>query len=328
MNRTRNGNRDQSYQHLSVPGQIIVFGSILFIFAVLAIYQIYQFDAWGQITLLYSYHAPFLDLVDHPHFFRYFVTYPGLWAEDYWGYGWFSAYISMFMIGSAYFIYRICRGFGFFYVVMALALIMPFHAFMNGRGVLSWFGWILVIFLIRKPIGSKYSIFEILLFIVAALCSSVSTGTFVVVFSAVIISFAYRFFKSKYKQDIFIIVLLSTIFSKYFIVSFSKNIDFYDYGDGFMANMLSHGLGGILSQNITLLLGISIILMISPFVFDFIIRNVGFIGNVILITPLIGGIFGFTTLTLAVPALVLMLVSRFKLVPADFIQGQRTAFKP
>jgi hypothetical protein len=317
----------------SVTSHIFIFGITSAVFVSLAINEIFEFNAWGQITLLYSYHVPFLDLIDHPHFFRFFVTYPGLLAEDYWGYGWFSAYISIFIVGSGYLIYRICRHRGIFSVILALILIMPFHSLMNGRGVLSWFGWILVIFLITKPIRENYGRTSIALFFLAALCSSVSTGTFAVAFTAINMALIYRFSKNGFKRNVFILVILLLVFYGYFTVSFSKNIDFYDYGDGFLLNILSHGLGGILSKNIFLIIVVLTFVIFIPFIFDYLLKKIGFLNCVVLIVPLVGGIFGFTTLTLAIPAAVLLLVTRanpnsFHLAPVGQQQRQRVASFP
>ena len=317
----------------SVASHIFIFGIASAIFVSLAIYEVFEFNAWGQITLLYSYHVPFIDLIDHPHFFRFFVTYPGLLAEDYWGYGWFSAYISIFIVGSGYLIYRICRHRGIFSVILALILIMPFHSLMNGRGVLSWFGWILAIFMITKPIMENYRRTDIALFFLAALCSSVSTGTFAVAFTAINIALIYRFSKNGFKRNIFILVMLLLVFYGYFTVSFSKNIEFYDYGDGVLVNIISHGLGGILSQNISLIIVLLAFFLFTPFILDFILKKIGFVNSAILIVPLVGGIFGFTTLTLAIPAAVLLLVTRaspnsFHLAPVGQQQRQRVASFP
>ena len=296
-------------RHLSSLEQLLVFGAIALFLGILSFFEFYQFEAWGQVTLMYSYNAPFADLIDHPHFYRYLITYPGLWVADYLGYSLFSVYITFFVIGTGFIIYKIFKDLDRKYLFYALILIMPYHALMNGRGALSWFGWVLAIFIIRLPYTKKFGAWEGVLVGLSLLTASVSSGTFAVTFSALIIGALHRLWLTKDVKLGLTLAIVIILFSNYFIISFTKNIEFYEYGsENVVVNMLDHGLGGMLSQSWAILIVLMIIFVLAPLLLNFLFRHIGFREMIVLAAPTMGGLFGFTTLTLVVPAYVILLL--------------------
>ena len=291
-------------------GQLFLFGLINAFFAFLAFYEFFQFEAWGQVTLIYSYYASFADLIGHPHFYRYLATYPGLLASDYLGFTMFTVYITFFMVGTAFVIYKIFNLIDNKYLFYALIFIMPFHSLMNGRGVLSWFGWVLAIYIIRLPYSKKFGFWQAILVGLSLLTASVSTGTFAVTFSALILGALHRLWLTKDAKIGFTIAIVLVLFSNYFIVSFTKNIEYYEYGrENVVVNMLGHGLGGTLSQSWGILIILMIIFVLAPVILNFLFRHIGFREMIVLAAPTMGGLFGFTTLTLVVPAYVILLLA-------------------
>jgi hypothetical protein len=259
---------------------------------------------------MYSYYAPFADLIDHPHFYRYLATYPGLWAVDYLGYTMFSVYIVFFMVGTGFIVYKIFRYMDGKLLFYALIFIMPFHTLMNGRGVLSWFGWVLAIYIIRLPYSKKFGFWEGALVGLSLLTASVSTGTFAVTFSALMLAALHRLWLTKDAKLGLMIAIVLFLFANYFIVSFTKNIEFYEYGrENAIINMLDHGLGGALSQSWGVLIILMIFFVLAPVLLNFLFRHIGFREMIVLAAPTMGGLFGFTTLTLVVPAYVILLLT-------------------
>ena len=288
--------------------QLLVFGTLASLLGFLAFYEFFQFEAWGQVVLMYSYYAPFTDLVDHPHFYRYLATYPGLFAADYLGYSIFSVYIVFFMVGTGFILYKICKHLDNKYLFYVLILIMPFHSLMNGRGVLSWFGWVLAIYIIRLSYSKKFGIWEGILVALSLLTASVSTGTFAVTFIVLMLGAIHRLWLTKNAKLGFTIVIIFFLFSNYFIVSFTKNNEFYEYGrESAIINMLDHGLGGALLQSWAVLIILMIVSVLTPVIIHFLFKHIGFREIIVLAAPTIGGLFGFTTLTLVVPAYIILL---------------------
>lgn len=288
--------------------------SILMIFLAFSIVSIsfsyfgfVNFESWPQVTDLYAYHLPMYLLYDHPHFYRYLIAYPGLYLSEFYGDQMFSVYISLFMIISIYILLRIMAGLNLFLIFSACLAMIAIHGFMNGRGAISWCGWMLAIYVILRPQETRISIFEAILTAFALLSASVSTGTFAVTFGALVLSALRRLIFLKQYREIITLFPIVYLYWQYFILSFEKNIEYYRYGkSNFLVNMLEHGLGGLISNSPVLMAIVVFLGMILPFIVHFLRKKLTTDEIFILLGPLAGGIFGYTTLTLAIPSILVI----------------------
>lgn len=290
----------------------VMFG-LLFVAAILFLsFQGYiTFTSWQQVVDLHNSNLSLSDLSDHPHFYRYLTALPGLFAEDYYGEGAFSVYISLIMILSLYFMYLLLRDQNPSVIILACTSVFTFHMFMNGRGAISWFGWMIVLFVISRN-REYFNLRDLYYLLFALLCCSVSSGTFSVAFFVVCIQLLYmfaRFFNFRYIAYLAIVVFS---YGNLAIEGLNRNIGYYSLGTGNpILNMLDHGLGSIVRGQpfiVSLILSISIILF-SIVVFS-LKKKPKFYEYTIVIVPIVGGIFGITTLTLVLPSTILVVSRR------------------
>ena len=144
---------------------------------------------------------------------------------------------------------------------------------------------------------------------------SVSTGTFIVGVSSLIlyiILFSLKrkknqksFFNKKFFYIILILLLFATIILKYI----NKNLDYFD---GSIYMMLSHGIGKIFYYDE----GILFVIILFPFLLIFgiilffkIFTNSYYISTIpIILMSLVFGMFGHSTLVACYPAVILTIV--------------------
>ncbi len=166
---------------LLVPLILVVLASIT---------GIKKFEAWDQVSTLWdSGIAPIL-LVDNPHLLRFLVVYPGFMLEEiHPGVG-FSIYIGIFFaINCVVWRQIVFRSIGRGPPLWAWVVFVAAHASMNGRGVLAWTAWLLCVAIsIRILRQSKSVIGESPKVLLSCFLATVSTGVFVVVFSAFVLT--------------------------------------------------------------------------------------------------------------------------------------------
>lgn len=298
---------NQPFRQPRIVSNKILFVFLLMISLLLTYYKIIDFEPWAQVVDLYSYHAPLYLLADHPHLYRYIITYPGLYLSEFYGEQMFSMYVSLFFAISALFFTITIAGARQAFVVAGVIAMAIVHAFMNGRGAISWCGWLIAIYVITRPTEGKGSPFFIVLVSFALLASSVSSGTFAVTFSALAIEAARRIFF--YRSVAYSLYLAPSLylFYGYFALSFEKNLDYYRIGKSNpVINMLSHGLGGLIAGSSALLLVVLLIGILSPFLIHALSRRLTTAELIILLVPIAGGMFGYTTLTLAIPSIIII----------------------
>ncbi|MBP6379191.1 MAG: hypothetical protein KA312_02110 [Sphingorhabdus sp.] len=270
-----------------------------------------EFNSWSQVDDLHRSNLPLIYLSDHPHFYRYLISMPGLLASEYFGMNAFSVYISLFMFFSIYIMYSILRDRSDFVVFFGCACIFTAHLFMNGRGAISWFGWMIILkFLSSKE--TQINIKSIFIMLFSLLCCSVSSGTFTVAFLTVILFLAIHFLKNRNVSSVILLVVLLYIYSPLAIEGIERNLAYYSLGNkNPIVNMLEHGFGSIVEYSpIMVALIASLILIISTILLYSVNRKFAYWEFLCVLTPLFGGIFGYTTLTLAVPSIILVGFSR------------------
>lgn len=188
------------------------------------------------------------------------------------------------------------------------------HLLMNGRGVIFYFSWLLLFyasFLAKEKYNNffiKYPFFMAL----SLFFSTVSTGVFFIVY---IVSFSIflGFIFAKTKKEViqyFVFLIVLVYFSEYLLVAVQKNVDYY----GGVLAVMDHGYGRFMDE-----------WMVSLFV----IASLGLGAMIMCICPsrgktvvwlrmigggLLGGVLGFSILTLVIPGLVLLVSTKLPVI--------------
>lgn len=180
---------------------------------------------------------------------------------------------------------------------------------MNGRGVIAWNAWLMCMHVCFDlvDVRRRVPIFRIAL---ACFFGAVSTGVFIVivvaVFSFLMKRFSIQGMRIKWIRVSLFFLLSSPliiVICEYLIIAFEKNIDFYGGGMDGVFRMLHHGMGGaffIFGEAVALIVVVLVGLISVLFVvigWKVIFRDI----NLVQIIPVLGGMFGFTVLTLAIP---------------------------
>lgn len=184
------------------------------------------------------------------------------------------------------------------------------HASMNGRGVIAWNAWLICMHLCfdMSDVKSKFNLlFRIL---IACFLATVSTGVFVVVVVSIFLFLFKTFYENKLnlnlKENLLNFLLFSPLFILvigYFIVAVNVNINFYGGGFDGVFGVFRHGMGKIfylLGEKVAVV-AIILFLIFFPLFIIFNKRLIFQKINILQITAIIGGVFGFTVLTLAIP---------------------------
>ena len=240
---------------------------IVFIPLTIAIlFELKTFKIWEQILFLWGKRASPIDQILDltPHSFRYFLMYPivsipeALQIEKNFFFSLITLSLGFFTVGlivdSAQIISRrkgsanTASLFISFFVVLLLF-------FMNGRGVFALFGFALLVnTFLALPNSKLPTIWVFAKVFLALLFCSVSSGTLVVSFLAVILYlfsqigqirgniFQLRFSRKGFQ--IFLVgIIICMVFSGIVLVGLNKNLDYYGSGyDGFI-KMFGHGVG-------------------------------------------------------------------------------------
>lgn len=292
-----------------------------------------SFEIWAQISYLWNFRAsPVEELVKlSPHSFRYAAMYPIVVASEKLGIDenfFFSCIVLMMgfftalLISASLLKLQNEKKFGnaaSFFISTTIVLLL-FN--MNGRGAVALFGYALLVnIIVKSETGRKFSIGMLVNLFFALLCSSVSSGTLAVSCTTLLLYVLknlrdmllkilnLRFSKEKFKNFLVGLVCLIT-FLGMVLVGVRKNLDFYGVGYGGVVNMLSHGLGAVLRP---LLDGLTLPLLIAIVVSGMVAINsivkrsrYPLISRTLAITIMFG-FFGYTTLSMAiVPLLVLL----------------------
>lgn len=281
-----------------------------------------RFEAWPQVEDLWltGVSPLFLGLAGHPHFFRYLAAYPGFLLEQAYPLVGFSLFVAMFMAANVALFRTLALAVsGRSPPVLIWVAFFAMHLFMNGRGVIAWTGWLLAMSVCLQVASGQHRWRTVLLLTaVASWLAAVSTGVFVVAVVAMVLFF----FQSRSKQRmplwrriLYCLAALPLVYvvGMYFIVAVNKNLDFYGGGLAGAVQMLAHGMGTILlgSEYLALLLiaGTAFFLLFTYVLMRMRARPVSALEKLIA-CAMVGGLFGFTVLTLVIPALLLYVAQR------------------
>lgn len=290
---------------------ILIWCGAFFASIVLALAEIKQFTAWSQVIYLWNLDADLVELIKEPHYPRFLIVYPGLLLREKLSDFGFSLYISIFFAFNCV----LWRDFTKKYsgsnpLLFSWIIFLVAHASMNGRGVIAWNAWLICMHLCfdMSDVKSKFTI----LFRISIACflATVSTGVFVVVVVSIFLFLFKTFNENRLNLNVKNLLLNFLLFSPlfiliigYFVVSVNVNVNFYGGGFDGVLGVFRHGMGKIfylLGEKVAVVAIMLFIIFLPLFVFlnkKLIFQKI----NILQITPIVGGVFGFTVLTLAIP---------------------------
>ena len=217
-----------------------------------------EFSLWDQVLFLHSQDVGVLDLYGHPHQYRYIAVYPAFFISDFFKLphdlvfsfmcvGLLSIIIYFSLLGL-----KLVSGIVKFQSVFMLILFyFLMSIFVNGRGLFSLLSASIFIYIfISFHKGIKISSLGFFLVPISLLLSSVSSGTFLLIYllyfllmvTTIARSFVYGRIYSRNVFWVFYIFCWLTIFSHLLILFLVKNLNYYEG----VINMLEHGFGVIL----------------------------------------------------------------------------------
>lgn len=341
----------------SLPGRrlaSVLTITIWIVFTIVVLSGAKQFTLWSQVVYLYRHGAdPAQLLVQmHPHFLRYLLVYPI-----------FESAAAMRV--SADGIFSIVCLFGLFAVFLAVRtldrllshspsnwanlcwslLLCGLAAAMNGRGVLAFLGYALLLVSLVPVFDDDRPRWWLFASLPAAmLFCSVSSGVLAVAFMFIVVACTITALRHKevYLPANTALLLVSAAATlvlcwKFLIVGVEKNLVFFGGGIDGLWEMLAHGAGKILTLvNPLTLAPLALVVIAAGFIAIWAGR--AFAPAVVIcgaagLIAVAGGVFGFTTLTIVVvPALAMLrlLLAR----PAHIVRlpprssGQLTAGRP
>lgn len=277
-----------------------------------------RFEPWEQVLDLWTANVSpiLLAVTGHPHFFRYMTAYPGfIWEESFTDVG-FSLYISVFLAFNVV----LWRKLSFLSRgtppgVAAWVVFLAAHIFMNGRGVIAWTAWLVCANIcLQLARGVSWNLRSLLLAVLSCWLAAVSTGVFIVVVAAFVL-FHLQFRRKQRVHPLRKLVLMAIAapllfyVGQYLLLSIQKNVEFFGGGLTGVFHMLAHGLGRVLFGSELLAI---VVVSGAAFALLFLwvgikLRRAPFLPTEQLLAfASIGGLFGLTVFTLAVPlALVL-----------------------
>jgi hypothetical protein len=306
--------------------QIFLFAYVGAVLATLSDSKV--FESWEQVSILWDGAVNPLLLIGHPHLPRYLVAYPGFLLQEILPIYGFSIYISIFFAFNVLLLTKLAllvnqRQPSILVILSFIAA----HLAMNGRGVIAWTSWLICLWVclkVNKKIARPLTQFGWI--VLSCWLAAVSTGVFILVMAAFIFSL-FRIMssgeKTKSARKLFAFLLIIPIgyaLLEYLLIAIQKNVEFYGGGIDGVFNMLQHGLG-VIFINLTPinLLMLFILGFFVIFVMAFVIlgRSLTDLERFIAL-PLLGGFFGFTVLTLAIPPMLLHLrAPRLRLISTD-----------
>ncbi len=284
-----------------------------------------EFNLWGQVISIWEtgyeesrieHRSRFLlvapvfyvsELLNMPRDYLFSICIPLLLAA--------SAYIMMQVVVSvtpsplpSYWHFSL-----FYSVLVAISL------FMNGRLVFAITGGSVLLSILSDMLEKKQQCKGFLTKqFIGFWLISVSSGTYLIGFAFFYSIFAYYLFQEK-RQSIQLGSLIKSlvIFCILFIQSYfflMKNLAFYGGGLEGLVNIFQHGAGAVLQETHGhyLLVFVAVAGAIATYLFTQ-FRNAAMLTYIILVVAL-GGLFGFSTLVIGIPALQvlsLIIVSRY-----------------
>jgi hypothetical protein len=258
---------------------------------------------------------------------RYLVAYPSMAAADHWGLRFadaFALYCAALLPVSAMVLLAVVRvwrrmdevrafavGLGFAVVIGAIATQM------NGRLIPAHIGMGVILLALAGIVGAeRLGLREGILLGVGTILSHMTSGTGLVAFAVLVAgSLLIVALRIDPARMLALLWLMSVAFGPLLFSDFLKNVDFYGGGVAAIVTMLDHGPGVLLRRQpwtivgalAAVFLAVSVAwrsrarLLATP-------RPLWPVGLAVPVTA-IGGLYGFSTLSMAIPALLILFMA-------------------
>lgn len=289
-------------------------------FAALLASGLKSFSIWEQVLDIHAQGQTLAELYDarHPHFLRYVVAFPIFWLSDASGLSddvVFNA-VCLALLPTLIVLLRSImtnsRSDAPSAVrVAAIALLVFFVAYyMNGRGLFSLVGYAMILLALKRLFVSRtWSVTSFLLCLLGTLLCSVSSGVFAVAFAFMALAALFAMFgpfaittRSRILTAVCVLVIFG-LFQEFLFIGIVKNLDFYGGGLDATWDMLQHGPGRFLALiNPELLLLTIPMIAMTIYILMLLIRRLSATDAVAvlgLITAVAGGMYGLSTLSVA-----------------------------
>jgi len=258
---------------------------------------------------------------------RYLVAYPAILVTDHWGLRFadgFAYYCSAILPASAMVLLAALRlwrrmdelrafavGLGFAVLVAAIATQM------NGRLIPAHIGiGVIILGLARIVMNGHVGIREGLLLAIGVVLSHMTTGTGLVAFAVLVAGVALIIsLRIERSRMLGLLWVLSVLFGPLLFGDLLKNLDYYGGGFGAFVTMLDHGPGIFLRRQPWVVpLALFAVLVVLAVVWRFRARLAAIpraLWPEALAVPVtgVGGLYGFSTLSMGLPPLLILLMS-------------------
>lgn len=291
--------------------RLAILAAIAFPVLMLVAIGILDFQSWPQVDDLWAFRFTLDQVRDHPHFYRYLVIYPGFLASEWGGPVMVSLYIGLFCAVGLFIVRQLTLRFGLFVMSVSMAIYAAPHFFMNGRGAISWAAWALGILVLLRAEQEGWRWKHAPLAAAAMLGSATTTGVFAVVFGSFFASQFVGLFRANPWRTLLILIVPVGYFAQFFYVALDKNLTYFEGGTNWaLINMLDHGWGRLVEQS-RVYAGAAVFAgILLPFFVYYLRKRLSLHETIVVVAPVVGGAFGFTTLTLIVPSIATVLVPK------------------
>lgn len=273
----------------------------------LVYFRVFDFQSWSQVDDLWAFRFTPEAVSQHPHYYRYLVMYPGFLLSEWGGESFLRFYISLFMIVALILIRKTTAKFGYIACAISIAVYSCAHFFMNGRGVIAWSAWVVAIYIVHRSEQGGWKWRYLILAGFSLLCSSVSTGSFVVVYTMMLAMIMRNIFWEKSIVGVLALSIPVYYFSGFLGEAIDKLLIFFRVdGSWAIANMLHHGWGRLIERSRLFVFAITGLGMMFPFALHYLLKRFKVVDVMVLMIPAAGGAFGLTTFTLIIPSIIMV----------------------
>ena len=297
-----------------------------------------EFFLWSQVTYLWEIQANPFEMQPVAHLGRYLLTYPIFVAAEVFDI--VPDKLFSYTLVAIYFlnvrllltnldqVHTFSKKSAFIVPLAAPTILLCFYLLANGRGPLALMGFSLIMSYVLKQDGLRANLVggTISLCVGFLLCS-VSTGVFTSSFLIVITSVFFRLGKNFLAQRVIswdsfqpLVTSIVLIFlSKYLWISVEKNLLFYGGGFQALLRMFDHGVGSHIVSAVIflpgefflsiLVIGYFVVLMLWILMFRSAVGLYPALAS-------ISGIYGYTTLIMALVPLLFLCHASNERIPA------------
>lgn len=287
--------------------------------------ELVAFELWSQVLFLKGTSLMDINIYEEVHFLRYALVFPIFLLSDAYGLNYdylFSILCSILIIVISLNIsliakYLLCQSrINYKIFLIAIITMVSMSILMNGRMLYAMTGFsFLVLNVIRWENQKRIKVARVVVvLVVGVFLSSVSSGTFLVSNAFLFLWLIMRGIKRVPFSIIMAILLVEVLLLPITMLYFLKNVDYFGGGVEGVYHMLKHGVGIIIYSFDSLLdvLYIAIILVCAVYMIKLYFKANGEQPVLIAIsTAFFGGVFGFSTLLVAMPVIIALLITRF-----------------